>query len=75
MPTPRLYLGDAPNPFLNVPAELQSSTVELLFVTDREPERRDAEHRQLYFSACSDPEATDLRTYVCADCLSVCLNG
>ena len=37
IPTPNLYSGSEVNPFANVPPELASSTVDLLYVTDRKP--------------------------------------
>ena len=39
MPTPNLYIGaDAPELFNDLPTELQNNWVDLLYVTDREPE-------------------------------------
>ena len=38
MPTPNLYLDGTVNPFPDVPAELQSNLVEVLYLTDRLPE-------------------------------------
>ena len=37
MPTPNLYLDGEVNPFADVPVELQSNRVELLYLTDRLP--------------------------------------
>ncbi len=37
IPTPNLYSGTEVNPFAHVPPELASSTVDLLYVTDRAP--------------------------------------
>ncbi len=39
MPTPNLYVDGTVNPFPDVPAELQSNRVELLYLTDRVPEK------------------------------------
>ena len=48
MPAPNLYQGDqAPPLFGDLPAELRSSEIDLLFVTDRKPER-DADGRFRY---------------------------
>lgn len=40
MPTPNLYARDGVQPFAHVPDELRGSKVELLYVTDREPEKQ-----------------------------------
>src|SRR5689334_13114442 len=42
MPTPNLYTGpSAENPFADVPSALQTPYMEILYVTDREPENQD----------------------------------
>jgi esterase/lipase superfamily enzyme len=38
MPTPNIYLGDGGYPELNVPEDLRTNKVDLLYVTDRAPE-------------------------------------
>ncbi len=38
IPTPNLYAGTEINPFAEVPDELATTTVDLLYVTDRKPE-------------------------------------
>jgi esterase/lipase superfamily enzyme len=38
MPTPNLYASTPDNPFADVPPLLRSSTVDVVYVTDREPE-------------------------------------
>ena len=40
MPTPNAYVGAKTNPFADVPAPLQTNTVEMLYVTDRVPVAR-----------------------------------
>jgi esterase/lipase superfamily enzyme len=43
MPTPNLYIGkDAPELFIDLPAELQNEKMDLLYVTDRVPETDEA---------------------------------
>ena len=44
IPTPNLYLDRDTNPFAEVPAEWQTNTVDLLYVTDREPEGGEQNH-------------------------------
>ena len=49
MPTPNLYGRTPDNPFPDVPPALRTGTVDIVYVTDREPERdrdseRDVEH-------------------------------
>jgi len=39
MPTPNIYLGDGGYPGSTVPRSLRSNEVDLLFVTDRAPEK------------------------------------
>ena len=39
--TPNVYLDMEENPFADVPQELRTSTVDLLYVTDRKPEGGD----------------------------------
>jgi hypothetical protein len=38
MPTPNLYAHTPDNPFPDVPPALRTSTVDVVYVTDREPE-------------------------------------
>ncbi len=38
VPTPTIYVDAEQNPFADVPAELQTNTVDLLYATDRLPE-------------------------------------
>lgn len=42
--TPNLYAESADNPFRDVPAALQSSTIEILYATDRKPVESDDSH-------------------------------
>ena len=37
MPTPNIYVDTEFNPFADVPAELQGTTVDVMYVTDRNP--------------------------------------
>src|SRR3954467_9402436 len=39
MPTPNLYAKDGRDPFPDVPAELKNNKVEVLYLTDRVPEK------------------------------------
>ena len=49
MPTPNLYVYADENPWAELPPELQTTTVDLLYVTDREPiERTDGSIRYGY---------------------------
>ena len=49
MPTPNLYVYSDQNPWAELPPELQTTTVDLLYVTDREPiERKDGSLRYGY---------------------------
>jgi esterase/lipase superfamily enzyme len=43
MPTPNLYANGYVEPFPNVPAEFQNNRVDVLYLTDRLPEAKDAE--------------------------------
>src|SRR5947209_3729231 len=39
MPTPNLYIGSQADPFAEVPPELQNNKVDVLYLTDRAPEK------------------------------------
>jgi esterase/lipase superfamily enzyme len=47
MPTPNIYIGSDFDPFADVPPSLQGNTVDILYVTDRQPVR-DEERRLGY---------------------------
>jgi len=42
MPTPNIFLNTDENPFANVPEELRTSDIEVLFATDRFPKQKSA---------------------------------
>lgn len=46
MPTPNLYINSAMDPFRDVPIELRSNTVDVLYLTDRQPEMDDSGNLQ-----------------------------
>ena len=46
MPTPNLYSTGLQNPFPNVPPELRTNTVDVLYLTDRLPTNESPDHRE-----------------------------
>src|ERR1051325_11059273 len=48
MPTPNLYAQSEKNPFANVPAELQSNQVDVLYLTDRLPKKESSVDNDQY---------------------------